>query len=174
MFDHAQVQTHAFRDQLFQQFEIPTLVGIHHQLGVRPCRANRSQLLKRLPAIQLDFQDRRINCRGRLGRHRLRGRFQADRENGGDGLGIDAGQLPDGFAGFLAFQVPQGAVDGVAGPAGRQQLLQTIPCNTLADFASDSIDLLKYALRGFIPVKHALGFAAAGKSIFGQLDYQGG
>ena len=39
------------------------------------------------------------------------------------GLGLsEAGELPDGFAGALGFEVPQGAIERVAGGAGLNEV----------------------------------------------------
>ena len=65
-------------------------------------------------AAQLDFEYRRIGSRCSLGGHGLRGVFQTDSKDGCNRLWVNSGQLPDGFAGLFTFEIPHGAIDGIA------------------------------------------------------------
>ncbi len=61
----------------------------------------------------------------------------------------------------MRLEFPQRAVDGVARPAGRQQLLKCGPLDAAFDRAARRFDLDGHARRGIAQVVHARGFAAA-------------
>ena len=75
-------------------------------------------------AAKLDFEQRAARCFGSLLGHNL-GLGERDRVGGDQRLGCrQAGQLVHGFAGTLGGQVPERAIERVAGCARLHRLLQ--------------------------------------------------
>jgi hypothetical protein len=75
------------------------------------------------------------------------------------------------LAGHLGLQIPQGAVDRVAGRPGRKRRLQVLAAQPVLDVAGDGLERCLHGLRAFVIAR--IGHALAAADITGFADRTG-
>ena len=122
----------AFGEILFEIVRCPGLIGIDDEFGFGRRLAHRGDPLAVAVAAELDLEQRPVRGLGGRRGHRLR-RSQRDRIGGGAGpRGRASEQFPDALAADLGLEVQQGAIQRVAGGAGRHRRLQGLSGRALA------------------------------------------
>ena len=76
-------------------------------------------------------------------------------------LRLPADHFPYRIAGFFGFQIPQRAIDGIAGAACRHELLQFLTCNPVGYLSGSCFDLSRDGLQGFSAISNAGSLATA-------------
>src|ERR1043165_7348216 len=82
--------------------------------------------LHRAIDVELDLDDPELGSRGGLVGHRRRVGLETHRHHRVEGPVVDTDDVPDRALGMLRFEVPQRAIDGVPGAAGRQDVEQLL------------------------------------------------
>ena len=124
LLDHLDAEAEQRRGERRVFVGAPALVGVDDDPRPRRAGADGLEPGHVAFAAELDLEERAVGVPRRRRAHRL---GSGEREGEGGDLGAgggEAGQLPDAGAGALRREIPERAVDGVAGGAGREQVLE--------------------------------------------------
>ena len=148
----------------------PGLVGIDDEMGIGGGGSDRVQALDVILAAHLDLDDMAMGGGAGTVGHVFRvakrngiGRFDGARRE-------PAGAPVCRNAGHLGFQIPQGAIHGVAGCAGPHGGHQAGAVETAADGIGDGRDLVHHALDGLAIASIGHAFGPAGRAGFLDMD----
>ena len=155
LLDQVDAKAGEFRNMALQRRRRPRLVRVHDEARARGPRPYRRNALRHLFAVQLDLEERTVRMAGGGRAHRV-GLIEAQGVCGdqGDGeSGARCGRFPRPPPAALRFQVPQGAVDGVAGRTRAHRFRELPAFEPFLEVSAQSFDRLHHAV-------HALAVAA--------------
>ena len=133
--------------QIGQQPGRPGLIGIDHDAGFGQLLAHDVQEVQMALRVNLQLDQRQASGRARPAPHLfVASQAEGERRDHGPRL-LQAGQGPNGQTALLGAQIPQRAVDCVAGAAGRQQIQQVHAAQVVTQQRRDRIDLRRHRCR---------------------------
>ncbi len=146
---------------------VPALIGIDHERGPGRGGAHRGDACGVAAIIAIAAELDLEQCAGGDlggGRGHGVGRRQRDRKSGGEGVrGGQAGERVNRAPAALGLEVPERAVERIAGGPGRHRVLQSLAVETGGEPRPHGLDLRHHAVDGFAVAGIGNAFAAAAR-----------